>query len=111
MTIQLYKSQFQYPDDTKELDYPVKGPKVINVGLHAEFDYTKIMVDELTSVLMDIRPKEDRDGHHMIIHDPYEIPSGKSYNFFTMPNRTVQYLINPMIMQMDDSLKNFDPQE
>jgi hypothetical protein len=60
---------------------------------------------------MDIRPKEDRDGHHMIIHDPYEIPSGKSYNFFTMPNRTVQYLINPMIMQMDDSLKNFDPQE
>jgi hypothetical protein len=47
----------------------------------------------------------------MIIHDPFEIPSERSLNFFTMPNRTVEYLINPKIVQMDDSLKNFKPEE
>jgi hypothetical protein len=47
----------------------------------------------------------------MIIHDPFEIPSERSLNFFTMPNRSVEYLINPKIVQMDDSLKNFEPKE
>jgi hypothetical protein len=111
MTVHLFESEFQYPVNTEQLEYPVKGPKVINLGLHAEFDYAKEVLDELTAVLKVIRPKEDRDGHHMIIHDPFEIPSEKSWNFFTMPNRTVEYLINPIILQMDDSLKKFKPRE
>jgi hypothetical protein len=69
------------------------------------------VIDDLTAVLKDMRPKEDRDGHHMIIHDPFEVPSERSLNFFTMPNRTVQYLINPKIVKMDESLKELDPEE
>ena len=100
-----YTSRAPIGDDP--LDYPVKGPKTKGIGFEAVFQQHKFKIDININVLTDIRPKEYLDGYHLIIHDPYEIPSEKSVNIFTLANTTTEYLIDPKIVSFDESFKNY----
>lgn len=111
-----------YIDDGKPKEYPLRGPANENLGLIGDFRQRKFKQsdrsddeEQFTSVnsilITDVRPKEDRDGIHMIIHDPFELPSAKSENFFTAGNRKVSYLVAPKITSIDESLGNYEPKE
>lgn len=62
-------------------------------------------------VIKDVRPKDDRDGFHMIIHDPFVVPSDASVNFYTLSNRTVEIFIKPKIVKLDESLMDYAPEK
>jgi hypothetical protein len=99
------------PFGDHQLKYPVKGPKHHEAGLEAYLAQPKVKYSELVHVLSDVRPKEDRDGFHLIIHDPFEVPSDKSVNIFTLANQTVEYFIKPKIISFDDTFKSYDLEE
>jgi hypothetical protein len=92
------------------LDYPVKRSKQFKLGFSGQFAQPRIAASEGFVIFTDIRPKDPRDGYHLIIHDPYEIPSDRSANFYTLPNRTTEYFIVPKISSIDDSLEGYDPE-
>ena len=93
------------------LKYPVKGSKVNGLGFKASFQQSKVRTSEDIIIFPDIRPREDRDGHHLIIHDPFEIPSGKSVNIFTLANRSTEYLIDPKITSFHETLEDYKLKE
>jgi hypothetical protein len=99
------------PFGDEELEYPVKGPRSNKHGFQGTFDQPKVKVSDSVIVFTDIRPKEVRDGFHLIIHDPYEIPSEKSVNVFTLTNQTVEFLINPKIVSFDETLRTYEFEE
>jgi hypothetical protein len=114
-TVRLQQINYVHPAGDDQLDYPVKGSPNTNIGFYGNFAQKKmesLTYEETDSiVLTDIRPKDDRDGFHLIIHDPYEIPSDRSVNFYTLANQTVEYLIDPKITSIDDTLRSYDPEE
>jgi hypothetical protein len=93
------------------LMYPLKGPKFHKLGFDGSFRQQKYPISHISRILTDVRPKDARDGFHLIIHDPYEIPSDRSVNFYTLANQTVEYLIDPKITSIDDTLRSYDPEE
>lgn len=94
-----------------ELEYPLKGPVSTMFGFSGKFDQPKFKRNLFERVITDVRPKDDRDGYHLIFHDPYTIASDASLNIQTATNRSVQYLIDPKIVSFDESLADYDPQE
>jgi hypothetical protein len=100
-----------HPVGDDQLNYPVKGPKHHEIGFEADLDQPKVKFSRLVRFITDVRPKEDRDGYHLIIHDPFEIPSDNSVNIFTMANRTVEYFINPKIISFDETFRSYDLEE
>jgi hypothetical protein len=99
------------PFGDEQLQYPVKGSKSGH-GLSATFPQPKMRMNSNFDVIFtDIRPIESRDGFHFIIHDPFEIPNESSTSFFTLANRSVEYLIDPKIMRCDESLAGLKPDE
>lgn len=64
-----------------------------------------------TYVLEDVRPKEEFEGWHLIVHDPFVVPSDASTRIQTLPNRTVEYFIDPKIIRLDETLAQQDPEE
>jgi hypothetical protein len=117
--VRLQRSSFNKWTGDEQLDYPVKGPKNSNLGFFGLFktldfqrsDDEQIKYNAHQTVHTDVRPKEDRDGIHMIIHDPYDVASDKSVNFFTMNNQDVEYLIAPKIVMIDETLEGYDLKE
>lgn len=99
------------PIGDEPLKYPVKGPRFHELGLKGIFDQPKVKFMKTVSIITDIRPKEDRDGYHLIIHDPYEIPTDKSVNVFTLANQTVEYLISPKVISFDKTLRKYSLEE
>jgi hypothetical protein len=95
---------------SKQLDYPVKTLSS-SLGLNGQFKQPKYKRTDIDYVVTDSRPFVPFDGYHFIIHDPLEVPSDSSTHFYTMPNRTTEYLINPKIMTFERSLKIFELDE
>lgn len=92
-------------------DLPLKGPATTSLGFEAIFGQPKYKRNFFERVFTDIRPKEDRDGYHLIIHDPFTVASHASVNIHTLPNRSVEYFIDPKIVSHDESLADFSPDE
>ena len=94
-----------------ELEYPLKGPLSTLFGFKANFDQPNVKRTFFDRVITDVRPRDDRDGYHLIFHDPYTVASDASLNIQTVTNRTVQYLIDPKIVSFDESLADYEPKE
>jgi hypothetical protein len=120
--VRLQETTFRKVTGDKQLDYPVKGPVNSNLGFFGIFKTLKLQrsnddqADQVKNhvhqiALIDVRPKEDREGIQMIIHDPYNVASDKSVNFFTLNNQEVDYLIAPKIVMIDETLEGYDLKE
>lgn len=120
-SLRLQRSSYEYQLQEESFEYPLKGSENAQHGFHGDFRGKKLLRDNVNGehefqisneiIITDVRPKDDRDGVHMIIHDPFELPSDKSKNFYTMGNRMVQYLIVPKISKIDETLEDYDPEE
>jgi hypothetical protein len=89
---------------------PLKTPSA-KLGLRGELKHQKFRRSDLNHVVTDSRPLTFFDGHHLFIHDPFEVLSDSSFQFYTLPNTTTEYLIAPKILTFDESLKDFDLDE
>lgn len=107
--VELYN--YAAKNESNELEYPLKGPVSTLFGFDGKFDRPKFKRVFFERVITDVRPKDDRDGYHLIIHDPYTVASDASLNIQTVTNRSVRYLIDPKIVSFDESLADYDPQE
>jgi hypothetical protein len=103
-------STSEKPNMSLHLDYPLKTPNV-NLGLRARFQQKKYESRYSDLLLKDVRPFDDKDGYSLIIHDPFEIPSASSFHTYTLPNRTVEYLIVPKITSFEESLAEYGADE
>lgn len=97
-------------DETKNeyvLDYPVKVPN-FKVGLHMEyrFDQWRREAPRQLQYLYTPQhnPSEIRDGFRFTFHDPFELPSISSYQFYAIAKFTKTYLIAPEVMKLDESM-------
>ena len=59
----------------------------------------------------DSLPSEVNDGFKIIIHDPFELPSVDSTKFYSLTDHTVDYLIDPVMTNIDESLLDYIPLE
>jgi hypothetical protein len=116
--VRLQDISYEQLEGDEQLDYPVKGPENSNLRFIGSFTTLKLQQDEDQTnyngrkiAIKDAIPKEDREGIHMIIHDPYDVASDKSVNFFTMENQVVEYLIAPKIVMIDETLEGYDLKE
>lgn len=52
-----------------------------------------------------------KEGFRLIFHDPFELPSEQSKQFFSKPNIQTKFLISPEMTSIDDSLFDETPEE
>lgn len=105
--------QFVMEDTTRReyiLDYPAKVPNY-KVGLHMECYYKqqRRLARGHAEYIHEpfYRPTETRQGFRLMFHDPFELPSMSSYQYYFTPSFTRNYLIVPEVMRLDDSMLKY----
>lgn len=104
-----------YYDDFKApSSYPLKTNNYRN-GLNCYIYEKKTSKIFLYTFYTDIIEKYHRseiyDGFRVVIHDPFEIISGDSDHFYTLTNQSLTFYINPVIMDYDETIVDFTPEE
>lgn len=56
-------------------------------------------------------PKDENRGLVINIHDPYEIMNKNALKFHLTESRILTFLIFPKIIKIDDSMKDYEPDE
>lgn len=100
---------FQY--SKTELKKPLRTFNY-NLGLTAEFQQGPMdQTDEWSNLFLDAHPSEIIDGFHLIFHDPFELPSSSSQQFYTLTELKVDYLVSPEMTSIDESLYDYSFEE
>jgi hypothetical protein len=92
------------PNLTISWNYPLKTPNY-DMGLRGLV--VQNMIGE-ESLFEDTHPNEVKSVLLMRIHEPYEVISKSSSNFFTMENQTTAYWITPHLLTYDSSIESLD---
>jgi hypothetical protein len=56
-------------------------------------------------------PSEIKEGFSLTFHDPFEVISKSSTNFYTLTNEIVAFWVVPSLINYDDSIVKFNPDE
>lgn len=51
------------------------------------------------------------NGFRVIFHDPYELPSKASVNYFATIDKPIKFWISPEVATIDESLMSLTPEE
>lgn len=94
----------------KKIVYPLRVASASDT-LHLRFHRHKDESGPYNILLKDVRPKEDIEGYHFIIHDTYVIPSKSSYNFNSIMGKFTRYLIDPQVIGFEESIRDVDQDE
>lgn len=117
-----------FMDPTKKasltvFEYPLKTTDY-QLGLDIAFDYrifngnvktfNEIQAQlggNMKEFLNFSHPSKVQDGYKLILHDPFEVPSPESHQFFTIPHEIYEIEITPEITKFDESIKDYSPEE
>lgn len=64
-----------------------------------------------TDLFANIHASQVKDGFSLLIHDPFEVPSDDSVHVQTVTNQTINFLVTPEVIQIDESLMDFEPKK
>lgn len=95
--------------EIENFDYPLKGQRDRS-GLFASIDrmlYRKVFKKK--DILADTHESQIIDGFSLVIHDPFGQPSVDSMHIQTVPNQTINFFVTPELIEIEDSLIDFEP--
>lgn len=100
-----------YTDKVLEhLDYPLKGP-LGGSGLYVYINPRQWRVDGVEILFTDVHSSQIKDGFEVLIHEPFEVPSKDSVEVQALSHQTITFLVTPEITQIEDSMKQLNPDE
>lgn len=97
------------------LDYPVKVPTYerglewkceLNVSVHVN-----VSKDTWYNHQHQYHNSELVDGMRLIFHDPFEMPTKTSHQYFAMPIRIIEFQIIPEMTKIDETMLEYSPEK
>lgn len=93
----------------ESLDYPVTMST--KSGLAVILYRFQKRYDREIDLYEDVHRSDFMDGFQLFFHEPYEVPSRSANSFQTTSNQTKNYYVETVLTDVEDSLREFPPEE
>lgn len=94
----------------ESLEYPVKGLKE-KQGLRVAINRMQLNFLDKIDVLRNTHDSIVKDGFSLLIHDSFEVSSNDSVHVQTVTGEFLRFFVTPEIIQIEESLMEFEPDE